>query len=314
MILITGASGFLGRNLTEKLIALGLDIRLAVRHSRIEEYQVDQVAIGNISGLTDFSKALEGVQVVIHLAGLAHVLGDHKAIDVDQFEEVNTSGTRALARQASVAGVKRFIFISSIGVNGQNSAKPFTEFSQEKPQDIYSASKYEAEKALKSESGKHCMDYVIIRPPLIYGPSAPGNFSRLMKLVSTGLPLPFASIRNKRSLIYVKNLVDFITCCLCDDKASNQIFLVCDGNDLSLSELVCFLRNFRGLRRNLFSVPVFVFRIAGIVFNKSSVINKLIGNLQVDNSKVTSQMCWIPPYTVEQGIRDSVVHWDEGRE
>lgn len=223
-VLVTGATGFVGRGLIRACAdSDGIDIVAALRNSQsYSEPHVDVVVMGDISEGVDWTRALEGVDVVVHLAGRAHVIGEAAADALAKFRAVNLEGTTALARQARDAGVKRFILISSIGVNGARTIdKPFEEESIPTPHADYAVSKLEAEQALRQTAQGSTMEWVIVRPPLVYGAQAPGNFGRLLKLVSYGLPLPFASVKNSRSMISLENLAHFLRQCITHPGAAN---------------------------------------------------------------------------------------------
>ena len=241
-ILLTGSTGFVGSYLLVRLQKLP-DYRVvsAVR-SAFPSASDDVVSVGDIDGTTDYSSSLTGVSMVVHAAARAHVVRDEVADSLAEFRKVNVEGTLNLARQAAVAGVKRFVFISSIGVHGLNSDNPFKETDTEAPHDAYAISKYEAEFGLRKLAAETGLEVVIIRPPLVYGGAAPGNFRSLINLLAKPLPLPFGLVNNKRSMVYVGNLADFIIRCIEHPKAANQTFLVSDGHDVSLSELIRLIR------------------------------------------------------------------------
>lgn len=305
-ILITGVTGFVGTSLLKTLQRCPLVKLTPVVRKLSELKNEDSIAVGNVNGSTDYSAAIDSIDVVIHLAARAHVF--HKETDEPllEFRKVNTLGTLNLARQAAAAGVKRFIFISSIGVNGLKSNKPFTEEDVEAPHDAYSTSKFDAEVGLREISAETGMEVVIVRPPLVYGGSAPGNFKSLINLASKKVPLPFGLVNNRRSMIYVGNLVDFIIHCIDHPAAANQTFLISDGEDVSLRSLVVNIRSALGQPTRLLPVPVALFKLAGIVTGKSGMVERLVGDLQVNSSKARQVINWTPPYSVEQGIYATV--------
>jgi nucleoside-diphosphate-sugar epimerase len=231
---------------------------------------------------------------------------DEVADPLAEFREVNVEGTLNLAKQAVAAGVKRFVFISSIGVHGLNSLRPFKETDSEAPHDAYAISKYEAEQGLRKLANDTGLEVVIIRPPLVYGGAAPGNFRSLINLASKPIPLPFASVNNKRSMVYVGNLVDLIVRCIHYPSAANETFLVSDGDDVSLRSLLTMMRSAMGRSARLVPVPVGLFKLAGALTGKRGIVDRLVGDLQVDSSKVRTFLGWVPPYTVEQGIAATV--------
>lgn len=304
-ILLTGATGFVGSALLNVLQQADNKVVAAVRSIKADSPS-SFIQVGEINGQTNFSAVLADVDVVVHLAARAHVMKDDAADSLSEFRKVNVEGTVALAKQAVEAGVKRFVFISSIGVNGLNSAVPFTENHQASPHDPYSQSKYEAEVELQKIAADTGLDVVIIRPPLVYGAAAPGNFQKILQLSLKSIPLPFGSVHNKRSIIYVENLVDFIALCVEHPAAANQIFFISDNDDTSLARLIMTIRKAAGMPKRLFPVPVFLFKLAGKLTGKQAVVDRLVGDLQVDSSKARTLLSWRPPYTFEQGIVETV--------
>jgi len=305
-VLLTGSTGFVGSVLLSELTTLpGFRVISAVR-SVVPPASDDVVVVGNIDGTTDYSSALSGVNVVVHAAARAHIMRDEVADPLVEFRKVNVEGTLNLAKQTVAAGVKRFVFISSIGVHGLNSTRPFKETDIEAPHDAYAISKYEAEQGLRKLATETGLEVVIIRPPLVYGGSAPGNFRSLINLASKPIPLPFASVNNKRSMVYVGNLVDLIVRCIHHPSAANETFLVSDGNDVSLRSLLTMMRLAMGRSACLVPVPVGLFKLAGALTGKRGVVDRLVGDLQVDSSKARTLLEWVPPFTVEQGIAATV--------
>ncbi len=305
-VLLTGSTGFVGSALLTELQELpSFRVVAAVRSTAASD---GVMVVGSIDGTTDYSSALNGVDVVIHAAARAHIMRDEVADPLAEYRKVNVDGTLNLAKQAAAAGVKRFIYISSIKVNGESTSllPAFAETSAVAPEDPYGVSKHEAEEGLRSLAQETGLDVVIIRPPLVYGAGVKANFLSLVKLSATGLPLPFGSVNNKRSMVYVGNLVSFIICCAQHPAAANQTFLVSDGEEVSLRNLVTYIR--LGLRRSprLVPVPIWLFKLAGTFTGKRDVVERLVGDLQVDSSKARSLLGWVPPYTVEQGIAATV--------
>lgn len=307
-ILVTGATGFVGAALLRKLQQReGLEV-LGLCRTLLASADTNTSlnAIGDLVD-ADLSVVLCGADVVIHAAARTHVMQEAATDPLAEFRRSNVEASLNLARQAAAAGVKRFVFISSIGVNGFNRDWPYTEQDAVNPHDPYSVSKHEAEQALQTLCAERGMELVIIRPPLVYGPGAQGNFGKLMGLCSKSIPLPFGSINNRRSMIYLGNLVDFIMQCATHPAAANQMFLVSDRHDLSLTELVGGIRKAMGRKPGLRPVPVGLFRLAGRLTSQQAVVERLVGDLQVDTSKAHELLDWQAPYTVEQGLAATVV-------
>ena len=300
-IAITGATGFLGDHLLKALPAEQLVI-LGRRDPILPAAIFHQCSI---NGDADFRQSLVGVKIVIHCAARAHIMNDDSQDPLTEFRKVNTLGTLNLAKQAASAGVKRFIYISSIKVNGEGTEqnRPFKFDDNHNAQDPYGLSKSEAETALFEVGQKTGMEVVIIRPPLVYGEGVKANFASLMSFVDKGLPLPFRSIKsNKRSLVSVYNLVDLIKVCIEHPKAANQIFLVSDDHDLSTAEIVALMATVQGKRNVALPVPVWCFKLAGKLLNKAEVIDRLTGSLQLDITHTKNTLNWTPPYSVEHGF------------
>ena len=307
-IYITGASGFIGNNLAVELQSRDFhDVTLIQRKSPGSVMTgVKHFFISDISDNVNYSALFKRGSVIIHMAALAHVVLDKKSATTDTFYKINVEATVNLAKHAAQCGVKRFIFLSSVGVNGSSSCSPFTEESEEAPHDIYTKSKLDAELKLKEILTNTDVELVIIRPPVVYGVGAVGSFGKLLRLVSTGLPLPFGSVSNHRSLIYVKNLVDFIIKSIDHPEAANQTFLVSDGDDVSLRSLITLMRSEFGCSSRLLPIPLVVFKLVGICTGKKHVVDRLVGSLQIDSSKARNLLKWVPPYSVEQGIAATV--------
>ena len=307
--LVTGASGFVGRTLLHALSLRSHVIVAAMRAAPSDrDTPSNAVAIGDIDADTDWSTALHGADAVVHLAARIHVMCEIARDPLKEFRRVNTDGTLNLARQAAAAGVKRFIFLSTIGVNGNSTShgKIFTETSAALPHDPYSVSKHEAEVGLRAISKSTGMDIVIIRPTLVHGASAPGNFGKLKRVVGRGIPLPLASIDNRRSLVGIDNLADFIVTCLEHPAAANETFLVSDGEDLSTPDLIRRMARAMNRPARLLHVPKPVLIAAAAILGKRAMAQRLCGSLQVDISKSRALLGWNPPMSVDEGLRRAV--------
>lgn len=306
-VAITGVTGFVGKHLINELMEKGFSAEDLVIIGR-RQTDLSNVIFykGSIDRRTDYSKALGSVDVIIHCAARVHVMNDTGSDPLTEFRSVNTLGTLNLAKQAAQAGVKRFVFLSSIKVNGESTTGKtiFTPDDKAAPQDPYGISKSEAEQQLLELSEQTGMEIVIIRPPLVYGEGVKANFASLMRFVDKGLPLPFRSIKgNKRSLVSVYNLVDLIKVCIEHPKAANQVFLASDDNDLSTAEMVALMARVQHKKNLALPVPVWCFKLAGKLFNKADVVDRLIGSLQLDITHTKNTLNWVPPCSVEHGFK-----------
>lgn len=308
-ILITGINGFIGGTLCTKMLGKERQVHGTLRSLKkttVLPDEVDVVQIESISPDTNWSTALNGVDTVVHLAARVHVMKEPDPDPIVAFRLINVAGTEHLAKMSAKAGVRRFVFLSSVGVNGDSTGnRPFTEEDDPNPHNYYSLSKSEAEKILKEIAAESGMEVVIIRAPLVYGPSNPGNFLRLLNLVGKGLPLPLASVNNRRSLIYLGNLVDAIITCVEHPKAAGQTYIVSDGEDVSTPELIRRVAEALGKPARLFPFPPSLMRFAGKFIGKSEAVERLLGSLVVDSSKITRELGWTPPYTMKQGLKET---------
>ncbi|WP_063656161.1 NAD-dependent epimerase/dehydratase family protein [Aliivibrio fischeri] len=290
-VLITGGSGFIGRNISK---SSQCDFRYV---TRIRNEKHSGFNISELSGKTNWQGAFTDISSIIHLAGLAH---SHSFTNND-YQSVNVDGTLHLASEAAKAGVKRFVFVSSIGVNGTLSYHtPFSESSKAAPHNAYSQSKYDAEIGLKKIADETGLEVVIVRPTLVYGPNAPGNFGSLTRLVNRVPVLPFGLVNNKRDFISVQNLADLLHTCTHHPKAAGHTFLASDGRAVSIKEFTNAIA--KGLNKRLIQlpVPVWCMRFAGKLLGKSIMVEQLVGNLEVDSSNAQEVLGWIPPYTMQQ--------------
>jgi len=297
-VLITGANGFLGRNLISSLLdTTDFDLVGAVRgEGKVISSRVTYISVGDISFDTDWHSALSSVDVVIHLAARAHVLNESFRNPLCEFRRVNVGGAVSLAKQSLEHRVKRFIFISSIGVNGAETANaPFNEDSPCLPHAEYAVSKMEAEEGLRAIARNSSMELVIIRPPLVYSFDAPGNFSRLLKAVDMGLPLPLGGVRNARSIIALENLTDFIKFCVDNKVAGNELFLVSDGEDFSTPDIIRMIARGMGKRSILLPVPDLFLRSMAAICCRIPVYTQLCKSLVIDSSKTKDLLGWTPP-------------------
>ncbi len=314
-ILITGASGFIGRVLTKVLCEKGYTVHATINNNfsyidpmgdYIRSKKLCLFQNINVNSKTCWDEALKGVEVIIHLAGKAHLLNKKDSNDYDDFYEVNVLGAEHFAREAAAQGIKRFIFISSIGVNGRETIRaPFSEQLQPMPHAVYAVSKWQAEIRIKKIADETNMDVVIIRPTLVYGADAPGNFGRLLHLVAKGIPLPLASIENKRSFLSRDNLIDFLITCINQAKAGNETFVVSDGVDISTPQLIRYLADGMGKSAHLWPIPVSLLWLGANLLNRGSICQQLCGSLQVDISKAKKLLNWIPPVSIDEGLRET---------
>ncbi len=303
-ILVTGATGFIGSSLVNKLVPEH-QVKAVVRKD-LSMPNVDVVS-EDLNPATNWSKYLGNVSSIIHLAARVHIMHDTAVDPLSEFRKVNVEGTLNLARQASESRVRRFIFLSSIKVNGESTSinQPFSEKDEPKPEDPYALSKHKAEQGLLEIADQTGMEVVIIRPPLVYGPGVKANFLRVMDWLYKGVPLPFGAIHNKRSLIALDNLVDLIIRCLEHPAAANQIFLAADGKDLSTTELMKKLARYLGKPPRLLSIPQKMLESCFKLLGKEELAIRLCGSLQVDIRKARRLLGWAPPVSVDEGLEQT---------
>ncbi len=307
-VLITGATGFVGRFLCAHLLEDGFSVRATVRSSGTAASLVagvEPTSIESIGPETEWRHAVNDIDTVIHLAARVHIMNDPSSDPLADFRRVNMQGTENLARQAAQAGVKRLVFVSSIKVNGEENATPYTPNSPPSPSDPYGISKWEAEQALRKIGQETGMEVVVVRPTLVYGPGVKANFFAMMNIVAKGIPLPLASINNRRSLISVGNLVDALATCAVHPQAAGKTYLVSDGEDISTPDLIRRTARALGVPARLFPVPASVMRFAGAVTGKRAAVDRLLGSLTVDSSRIRSELGWKPPFSMEEGLRET---------
>ncbi|NRN29559.1 NAD-dependent epimerase/dehydratase family protein [Photorhabdus heterorhabditis] len=299
MILLTGSTGFVGRAILNKLSGKSIKALGRVRPAN----QLVDFFSGSIDANTDYSLALEDVKVVIHSAARVHITNDSSLDPLAAYREINTEGTLNLARQAAQAGVNRFIFISTIGVNGGRTIDhPFRISDLPSPWDFYSQSKYEAEIGLWDIQATTGMEIVVIRSPLVYGPNAPGNFGKLVNAIATEHWLPLGAIHNKRSFVALDNLVDLIITCIDHPNAANQTFLISDDQDVSTTEFMKKIADALGKPSKLIPIPMGFIRFVAGIIGKKSVAERLCDSLQIDISHTKYTLNWVPPVTMEQQL------------
>jgi len=303
--LITGADGFVGKKLSLALLRRGHAARSAVRsvNSSLENATV----VGSIDNKTDWAAALQGVEVVIHLAARVHVMNDDAADPLEEFRRVNVAGTERLARSAAQCGVRRLVYVSSVKVNGEATYGDcaFAESRGALPKDPYGISKWEAEQVLRRVAQETGLEVVVVRPPLVYGSEVKGNFAQMLLILSKGIPLPLAAVHNLRSLIYVGNLIDALIVCATHPNAADQTYLVSDGDDVSTPRLLELLGEGIGCSARLFAFPPALLKLAGRIIRKSNQIERLLESLRVDSGKIRRELNWTPPYTLQQGLKET---------
>ena len=307
-ILVTGANGFVGRGLCRTLSQRGFLVKGAIRQTAIAPAEaVQYVSVGDIGPDTDWTEALRGVDRVIHLAGRAHIRRDRASNPLAEYERTNTWGTMRLAQMAAAAQVKRFIFLSSVKVNGEETHdQPFGETDRPAPLGAYAVSKWQAEEGLLHLYQGGSLPVVIIRPPLVYGPGVRANFLQLIRWVDAGLPLPLGRIKNRRSLVGLRNLLDFMIICLHNPAAAGEIFLVSDGEDLSTPDLMQRIGGFLGRPARLIPVPYRFLAIMARIMGKKDPLDKLCHSLQVNVEKARKVLHWQPPFSVDEELEQTI--------
>jgi nucleoside-diphosphate-sugar epimerase len=303
-VMVIGGSGFIGQHLCAYLANSGHQIVATARSLEalhgigglVEPVQLDLQSEDSVESV------MNGIEAVVFLAARAHVIVDETEDPLNEYRKVNVQGALKIARWAASQGVVRFIYISSIGVNGTESKIPFCESDLPNPGEAYAQSKWEAEQALVECCKANGMDLVVLRPPLVYGINAPGNFARLLKIVAKGYWLPLGGLTNKRTLIAIENLVQIIEICLKHPAAANQLFLVADDDDISTSGLLTLIGNAIGKPVKLFWIPGWLLKFCASIFGKRRELNRLCGSLQVNTSKARTELNWQPAVSLEQGL------------
>lgn len=304
-VLVTGANGFLGSSLCHDLVSRGYKVKGATRLATVLGGGVESCPVGALDETIDWSRALQNIEVVIHLAARVHVMRDSASNPLEEFRRTNVAGTESLARQAAQAGVRRLVYVSSIKVNGEGQVggRAYSELDAAAPQDPYGISKWEAEQALRRVAQETGLEVVIVRPPLVYGAGVKGNFVQMMRVVERGIPLPLGAIYNQRDLIYVGNLVDALIVCATHPKAAGQTYLVSDGERVSTTELLRHLALELDVPARLIPFPASLLRFAGRLSGKSAQVGRLLGSLRVDDAKIRRELNWTPPYSLQQGLQ-----------
>ncbi len=308
-MLLTGASGFVGKALVTRLQSEDVVLHACYRHlpdslpSGIKAIEMPDLGMQQL-----WTSALTGIELVVHAAARVHVMQEMAVDPLAEFRKTNVEATLALAREAAAAGARRFVFLSSVKVHGESTPEgcPFREEDSPAPQDAYGQSKYEAERGLREIADQTGMEVVIIRPPLVYGPGVRANFRLLLRAVMSGVPLPLGAIQNRRSMVGLGNLVDFIVVCLRHPKAANQTFLVSDGKDLSTPELIRGLAAAVKKPARLLPVPVGLLRGLARVLGRYTTMQRLCDSLQVDTFKARTLLNWCPQYSVEHELQQTV--------
>lgn len=314
-VLVSGATGFVGRAVVDRLVCDGVAVTAAVRREPKCYAELREVRVADLGADTDWAAALEGCDAVVHCAARVHVLRDASADPLAAYRAANVEGSVALAKQASAAGVRRFIFISSIKVNGESTVlgAPYRATDRPAPADPYGISKLEAEQALRALASAGTIELVIIRPPLVYGPGVKANLLRMARWMSSGMPLPLSGVTaNRRSFVALANLVDLIVTCLQHPEAVGQVFLVSDGEDLSTAELVRRIAIALGVPRRSLQVPSRLLAIVAGALGRRDLWQRLGGTLQVDSTPTRERLGWTPPVTVDAGLRAAFAGLREG--
>jgi nucleoside-diphosphate-sugar epimerase len=307
-ILVTGANGYIGKALCATLLENGYVVRGAFRSpDRFSAHRdrMECVSVGEIGPSTDWGEALSGVDKIVHLAARVHIMHDRALSPLEEYRKVNRDGTLRLAEAAIRAGVSRLVYLSTVKVHGEKTdRRPFIESQSPDPQDPYALSKWESEKVLKEIAGNTGFE-VILRPPLVYGPGVGANFLRLLRFVDRGLPIPLGRVKNQRSMVYLGNVIDAIGTCLNHPKAGGETFLVSDGQDRSTPDIIRIIASSLAKRPKLWSWPPICLRTIGAISGRKDEIDRLMDSLMVDSGKIRKTLGWKPPFTAEEGVRET---------
>ena len=309
LVLVTGATGFVGRACVDAFLRAGHRVRRVLRSACPPVDGVEDIVVGDLVDVADWSTAMRGVDAVVHLAARVHVMRETVADPVAEFRRVNVEATRRLAEAAAHAGVRRFVFVSSVKVHGERSpGRPFTEADVPAPEDPYGVSKLEAEQMLAGVAAGTGLEVVVLRPPLVYGPGVGGNLRTLLRAVVRGLPLPLGAVRNRRSLVFVGNLADAIVRCVESPAAAGRTFLVDDGEPRSTAQLVGDLARAAGRAPRLVAVPTIVLRAVARGLGQGAAADRLVDDLEIDSSALRQALAWHPPHAYADGIA-ATVRW-----
>ena len=308
-VLVTGANGFIGKALCRRMLAEGWHVRAAIRSFAKKDVLpkgVEIVESGTIDSDTKWGPAVDGMDAVVHLAAKVHVKDESSADPITEYRKINVAATKQIAQISGSFRSRRFIYMSSIKVNGEGKSDPYAAEDRPAPADPYALSKLEAEQELLRIAGKTGLELVVLRPPLVYGPEVKANFLQLIKLIDRGIPLPLAKVKNHRSFIFLGNLVDALLVCLVHPKAAGKTFVLSDNIEISTPELIQKISAALGKPSRLFPFPPDLLRLMGRVTRRSKTVSRLLDTLMVDNTKIQAELGWNPPYAMEEGLKETI--------